>query len=1157
MTDCNKKIGKCPPKYKSISSENFGDGKRVTSDLLFQFCKNDSYLYDQVMQLWDKTDPETRKRFYPPYFMDSAKSYGIDPINITELDNANEDRAKFGRLNDAYHLSNINTERYTVDFDYTNDNTRKVKDGNNYVLEINNDNIIEENSTLHVVAQETGTDENPNITYSILPIPVSNDVSDEIPFKTYTTTKKTTTKTTTTKEKTTTKVDVYGKLTLDANCSGPYKNWHNNSVWYIGYNRHKNYNVKNAWKKNPDSTSIPSVCRAQTFKAEHTGELRKVVLPMKGSGKSVSPCIVEIRSVGKNGKPTANVLARTEQKFNHSTKSMVNFTFKKPCKVKKGTQYAIVIRSPLSNFNHCYWIAGWASTCFSNSRKRAYYNGETFLSEDNGKTWILHGSKEKSYGSHYYDWGFAEAPVNFGFEVYIAPKTGTKSKSTTKTIPKTTTTTTTTTTSTDHEYTATVTLNYYEKGDYYLEFKPFLGNYYTALTCIYNIDNAQAGYYGEYSWEIYDMVNGEWTSFDDYNYKASTQTTTAGGDKNFRINFSQALTYIKVRLKLTLNGNILADVDENLNAISEELQNIAELNGEKSGSAITNWINKVYDEFQWEGNNRTPLQIRQLRSLHFDLSKKPSFKGYLRTLEYHPVQEGMLPACIWSEVDVDGVAKNDGECRIDIVHEKTAINRVLLYKADNMDLRPYIIDFRVQKGTDEATLTNAYLTGDEIKDFIIFEDNETKYNVEFIEYLKNQSPKVYILPYTYMNINEEETIYLFGDSEFANIEMDDYLAYPVNSCSIGTEDVHLNIKEAVEDRTLTKHNFTYETDGNTLTSNNEYIKYEHSDDLTDKVKGVSIIYHYINNEIDGDKEIEVRELVENEDYEIEENMVIFNVNKTYEGLSDYPLLHDILDISGTNITIKDTGPINTSEENDSWQTEIIIEMKSYDYNEFKDYIVDYDTKTFQFYYPLKMPEGELKINYNPLWCRNLSVSDFPLKMDLWAEHWMAALDSEGAMYFQRCTINECGQIVPPELVNDSYDGWHDEIITKVAPLDNIRKLEVQDIEGNKLTDIDMVEDIDYYVDYIAKTINFVTPEQKSEGIVSNKLNDGDIIMVKYTPNLTDNGLSLAYRLSRPVYTASNSVVSEGFVMSNSGDVRTDELYGDDFFILSNYFTTRT
>ena len=85
-------------------------------------------------------------------------------------------------------------------------------------------------------------------------------------------------------------------------------------------------------------------------------------------------------------------------------------------------------------------------------------------------------NREKCYGSHYYDWGFAEAPVNFGFEVYIAPKTGTKTKKTT--VPKTTTQTVTEDVIVPHpqEYLASAMINYYPMGDYYLNFKAFKGN---------------------------------------------------------------------------------------------------------------------------------------------------------------------------------------------------------------------------------------------------------------------------------------------------------------------------------------------------------------------------------------------------------------------------------------------------------------------------------------------------------------------------------------------------------------------------------------------------------------------------------------------------------------------------------------------------------
>lgn len=1150
---CNRKNGNCPPKYKNIQTQSFGDEKRVTSEMLLQFCKNDAYLYEQVQKLLDKTDPETRKRFYPPYFMDSAKSYGVEPANIQQIHQS--DYPKMGRLNDMYHLSNTIYEKYRVDFNYSNDKTYYEQNPNSEytTLVYDNDNIIEDTSTLHIVAEENSLTD--SVKYSVLPVPVSKEVTNEIPFKTYTTTTTVTT-TTTNKPSKTTKTDVYGKLTLDANCSGPYKDWKANSVWYIGYNRHKNYNVKNAWRKNSDTYDIPSICRAQTFKAEHTGELRKVTMQMKGSSKSVSPCIVEIRTV-KNGKPTTTVLARTEQKFNHSSKTMVNFTFKKPCKVTKGTSYAIVLRSPLSNFNHCYWISGWASTCFSNSRKRAYYDGDTFLSEDNGKTWILHGSKEKCYGSHYYDWGFAEAPVNFGFEVYIAPKTGTKT--TAAKIPTTKTNTQTVTTSKTDYYTASATLNYYEKGDYYLEFKPFVGNFYTDITCVYTIDNKIVDNganlnHGEYSWEIFNMGTGEWESFDDFAYKQGEpeKEQTSNGTE-YSLMFSNALTFVKVRLKLTLEGNILADLQDDEDALSEVtsvLTEIGNINGEKDGESIINWIKKVYDEFLWVDSStnttsHTPLKIRQLKGLYFLLGKKPSFRGYLRTLEYHPVQEGMLPACIWAEVDADGVAKNDGNCKVDIVHEKTCIDRVLLYRADNLNLKPYIVDYETSVQTEQHGMSTSYETNDEIKNYVLRTGNwEEQFNKPFIDYLQNQTPKVYILPYVNGN---DETTYFFGNEDFASIELDDYLAYPVNSCSIGTEDIHLNIKDTINNEEFSKY------------TGSNYISYTHNNSLTDNVQSVKVIYrtkdpnHRVaegeDDDGEGDIETVVLELEENKDYFINDNMIVFMINKK-SGEVHEPVLHEFITLD-SSISLTPNTMMNID------YSEILIEMKSEAYNEFQHYLVDYDTKTLKFYHPLKMVEGEIKVNYNPLWCRDLEIGDFPLRMDLWTEYWQ--VNDDETMTFTRCMVDDCGKVKLPS--TDDMIESYDEIKTKVAPLDNIRVLEVQDLEGNTKRnssgdEMEMIEDIDYYVDYVMNTINFVTPEQKARGISNKDLSDGDIIMVKYTPNLTDNGLSLAYRLSRPLYLSGETINGTGLV-DRSSYVRNSIEYGDDFFILSNYFTTRT
>ena len=1140
MSDCDKQNGKCPPRYKNIGSESFGDGKKVTAELLYQFCKNDSYLYDQVKSLWDKTDPEHRKRFYPPYYLDSSKSYGVEPIDISDVGEV--DKLKFGKLDTAYHLSNTRYEEYNVDFDYTNDKTywKTSSNGSKDTLVIDDDSIIEDSSTLRIVYENMGTDESPQYEYTVLPTPTSKEVVGDVTFKVM---ESATSKTT---KKTTTKTDVYGKLQLDAKCSGPYKNWHANSVWYIGYNRHKNYNVKNKWRKNSDTYDIPSVCRGQTFKAEHTGELRKVVLLMKGSSKSVSPCIVEIRSVTKKGKPSTKVLARTEQKFNHSSKTLVNFTFKKPCKVKKGVTYAIVVRSPLSNFNHCYWLGGWASTCFSNSRKRAYYKGETFLSENNGKTWITHGKKEKCYGSHYYDWGFAEAPVNFGFEVYIAPKTGTKT--TTKVIPVTTNTVVE---KIEYEH-PSVLLNYYEAGDYYLEFKPFTGNFYSKIMCICTQENNLTANTGYYTWEWYDNDNKQWVAFEDINSELvesssenfSNETNSVESKDGYVLEFKDKLaTFIKVRLKFTLDENVLVEgdkVEDNLNNILTDLH-------DRSGNVmeIHAWLSNVYDQFAWATNNNTPLKIAQIKNISFYLTKNPSYKGYLRTLEYHPVQEGMLPACIWSEVDVDAETKNNGSVSIDIIHEKTAMEHFTFYTVDNLELAEYIVDYEQNykpKGRSNISVDD-YTKPTDIRKYILGESYNSIQDQGFLDYLQEQDPKIYLLPYN--------NIYLFGDKDLAPVELDDYPAYPLNGCNIGMEDIHINIEEALNN-TLIRYGTVNDTD-------KSWVKYTETMN-PDDVKEVYIKYGYHLDDVDDTEEADnvgMVKLERGKDYKFtSKGILYFGVTQNINNYELSKIIDNTYRDGSNNYLSEDNLPplalrdfkqqIGTSDNEvdiiDLTETEIVVEMNGYDYNEFQDFIVDYDNKTINFYNPKSLVEGELNVNYNPLWVRGLSVDDFPLKMDLWTEYYRIRLDGEDT-YFDKMMINECGE---PTIRLDEYTG-ETYIITSVPPLDNIRDLYVIDSNGNIIND-KLIEDIDFEVDYVDSTITF------NYNFIAE---DGLILVIKYTPNLVDNGLSLGYRLRRPIYDGQDNEVEEAVYIDNSYQVHDNKTNGDDVYCLSNYFTTRT
>ena len=67
---------KCPPRYKNLGLETFSNKRKVTDEMLRQFCKNDEFLYQQIRILLDLTDPESRKRFHPPYFENQIKSFG-------------------------------------------------------------------------------------------------------------------------------------------------------------------------------------------------------------------------------------------------------------------------------------------------------------------------------------------------------------------------------------------------------------------------------------------------------------------------------------------------------------------------------------------------------------------------------------------------------------------------------------------------------------------------------------------------------------------------------------------------------------------------------------------------------------------------------------------------------------------------------------------------------------------------------------------------------------------------------------------------------------------------------------------------------------------------------------------------------------------------
>ena len=196
----------------------------------------------------------------------------------------------------------------------------------------------------------------------------------------------------------------------------------------------------------------------------------------------------------------------------------------------------------------------------------------------------------------------------------------------------------------------------------------------------------------------------------------------------------------------------------------------------------------------------------------------------------------------------------------------------------------------------------------------------------------------------------------------------------------------------------------------------------------------------------------------------------------------------------------------------------------------------------------ELVDGDFNITYNPLWVRGLSVADFPLKLDLWKEKYVVGT-SENEMsgifklkynlnsgdyvndsFFEKTTQN------PVTETTDKYGRTFYTFKTTVPPRDNIRKLVIN--EGT-VDERVLEEDSQFFVDYLANRITLYISDLKEQ----------DIIDIHYTPNLTDDGLALAYRIKRNRY--KNGAVAD----DNDYTAKPDE--EDDVYIGMNYFTYRT
>lgn len=1092
----------CPKVYKNLQCESFGDRKKITSQMLRQFCKNDAYLYDQIMKLWDMTDPESRKRFYPPTFMDRSKSFGIQCYALR----TDAEKERYNFLDYVYRFSKIATYEYRINMN-TNDDTHSENCDDIDYLIIRDDSLPNTDATYTTKKLEM-VDDNGEITFR----PQESTASYK-EDSTYTTTSGT--------SAVKSVPEVLGTAKKDAYCSGPYKNYHCNSFWYAGFNRSKNYNIKSKWNKNQDTYDIPSVCRAQTFTAENNGKITKVSLMMQGNKSAKSPCIVEIRTTSEKGYPTKKVLARAEKKFTHSTGAMTAFTFKTKAEVKKGTKYAIVVRAPLNNFGKTYRWGGWAHTCFSNMKKEAYYKGDAFLSEDNGKSWIKYGKNKdgKSYGAHWYDWGIAEKPIDFAFEVFVAPikqkaKNGKPAQKPSKKLLK---------------QGFTVNYKYYDKGYYYLKFHPILCN---PVNRVVISPGYTEGTYStnNFTWQILDPATHTWQDM----------TKIEGGDWQYIYSPMGKFHYVKFRLKFYVDKKIADDRNVTTN-----------------------------EKTAYQNNGITVQTVPYFQNARIIIDCEHPTQAYLRTEYYNPDRTEMLGANIWSEVNANAIELNNGSVEVDVIHKKEVKEHIKFYNMDNPDLVDYYLEYM-----KDFKDNYSYVLGSDSIDYIIANDCYT--GGEFVHWLANQLTPVYLLP------TQEYTSELFNVEGMPYVKLPNIPAYPINNCEVTIENPKIDLDTNQTVSNVSSYGFVYNIDT----------------DIRNTLKEISISYYvlkddapkydengFLTNDLDMFERVEEVLVRETEKTFSQESDYIANsvvkANTFTDEYYDYNISHDgkKLIFNRQSETIQNLFSINNQnklsfnssidlhynvdngnvmdppESIDIFDVDVHITLHSNELVEFYDYQIDYDTGEVEFFTPVN--ECDMVFTYNPLWVRGLNIGDFPLKMDLWVEQYRigeSGSDSSELIggiykqYFDEYNNTFDGSFFEPTNINPKSNKLTENVYytfkTSVPPRDNIRKLilNADNEDGGTVLE----EDKHFFVDYITNTVTLNYPN----------LTVGDTLTIRYTPNLTDTGLALAYRLRRPTYDADETMLMDG-----SGYVRFNtqqyESIADDVYIMDNYFTYRT
>ncbi|WP_405286325.1 hypothetical protein [Methanobrevibacter sp.] len=407
---------KCNPKYKNLQLiSSFSEQRYATVQLMEQICMNDEYLKQYCDDLDYLSPPAVRKRFNITENIDENKSYGF-------------------QLNSNKTVTFNNKDKTVIDIDFFDESLldMSVSDCEIQSSENNEGEPVKYVRLPYVVTSSTtDTDSTKNLpetggkvssywyvgydkskTYTLYPEWMRNWKDFKIPSVVRAQTFKCN------------KTGVLEAVSLDIATDSKYSSWGSPiyvQIWPTKVRKNVQVSKWNHKLKigEPVYITAPAGTTAQKYRKIASGKNKGKWKKDNVNGTHIRQTedLIKPKSKLSNGSSmTYHALAEASFDPKFSTPGFHTFTFDNPCNVVKDKYYAIVVFSPLSHWGQAPRIGGW-----TRRSSHDYPDGNAFISENNGRTFMKYGKKDPDTKLKY-KMGKYE-PQDFAFQCQITSYT--------------------------------------------------------------------------------------------------------------------------------------------------------------------------------------------------------------------------------------------------------------------------------------------------------------------------------------------------------------------------------------------------------------------------------------------------------------------------------------------------------------------------------------------------------------------------------------------------------------------------------------------------------------------------------------------------------------------------------------------------------------